>query len=539
MAHDLFISYSTKDKTTADEICARMESGGVRCWYAPRDIEPGTDWAESIIRAIDGSKVMVLIFTKDSNVSRQVLREVNYAVGKGVTIIPLRLTDNAPIERMQYYLSAVHWIDARNAELDEKIEELYQTCKAVIDMAPTDVLPTANAAAGSVVRPTGKKSRKGLLIGLAVAAAVIVAVVLIGKNALDRLDKMTEPSPAAAQERSDAGSGGGDEAATAADRTEAGEAETASMGKGNPNARIGSLSENAGKELPAIASGTTMSALTTDGHIAYDDGWYYFRSHDDDKLYRMREDGSDAQKLSDYRPKYINVYDGYVYFTTDGGSGDAGVFRVSTEGEHESMLFGTDVSFLFVRGNTVYFREYDEMYALDLSLVDEDYFLDIPDDDLKIGSFGEDAWPFECCFDENYIYYVSMEDDLLYRAKYDCSDVELLLDHGVYGLTIADRCLYFNDSDTGYLGSYDLRDGSYFEYTGISGYDDLNITGDGIICVDRNYNLVHFDPSTGEETILDRESGLVEVCLCNGKLYCDDLNDYFLMDPDGGNRIKL
>ena len=106
MAHDLFISYSTKNKAAADAVCARMESGGIRCWYAPRDIEPGADWAESIIEAIDTSKVMVLIFTKDSNVSQQVLREVNYAVGKGVTVIPLRLTEEAPIERMQFFRSS-------------------------------------------------------------------------------------------------------------------------------------------------------------------------------------------------------------------------------------------------------------------------------------------------------------------------------------------------------------------------------------------------------------------------------------------------
>ena len=142
MAHDLFISYSTKNKTVADAVCARMESGGIRCWYAPRDIEPGANWAESIIHAIDGSKIMALIFTKDSNVSPQVLREVNYAVGAGVTIIPLRLTKEPPIERMQYYLSAVHWIDALDTELDESIGELYDTCKAFLDTNPTDVVPT-------------------------------------------------------------------------------------------------------------------------------------------------------------------------------------------------------------------------------------------------------------------------------------------------------------------------------------------------------------------------------------------------------------
>ena len=111
MAHDIFISYSTKDKDTADAVCGFMEGRGLRCWYAPRDILPGADWADSIIKAIDGAKVMILIFTADSNVSKQVLREVDYAVHAGVTVVPLRLSDEQPKDSMRYYLAGAYWLD--------------------------------------------------------------------------------------------------------------------------------------------------------------------------------------------------------------------------------------------------------------------------------------------------------------------------------------------------------------------------------------------------------------------------------------------
>ncbi len=88
MAHDIFISYSSRDKNIADAVVSRMESGGIRCWYAPRDILPGSDWAESIIEAINGSRIMVLIFTQNSNISIQVLRDVDRAVEAGLTVIP-------------------------------------------------------------------------------------------------------------------------------------------------------------------------------------------------------------------------------------------------------------------------------------------------------------------------------------------------------------------------------------------------------------------------------------------------------------------
>ncbi|WP_423948599.1 toll/interleukin-1 receptor domain-containing protein, partial [Candidatus Binatus sp.] len=38
MAHDVFISHSARDKPYADAICAKLESRGIRCWIAPRDV---------------------------------------------------------------------------------------------------------------------------------------------------------------------------------------------------------------------------------------------------------------------------------------------------------------------------------------------------------------------------------------------------------------------------------------------------------------------------------------------------------------------
>ena len=55
MAHDIFISYSSIDKTAADTVCSILEQNGVSCWIAPRDITPGLDFAETIIDGIKSS----------------------------------------------------------------------------------------------------------------------------------------------------------------------------------------------------------------------------------------------------------------------------------------------------------------------------------------------------------------------------------------------------------------------------------------------------------------------------------------------------
>ena len=91
MAHDVFISYSSKDKTVADAVTAKLEALGVRCWVAPRDILPGRDWGEAIIDGIEESKVMVLVFSQHANESVQIKREVERSVNKGNPIIPFRI----------------------------------------------------------------------------------------------------------------------------------------------------------------------------------------------------------------------------------------------------------------------------------------------------------------------------------------------------------------------------------------------------------------------------------------------------------------
>lgn len=132
MAYDVFISYSHKDKTTADAIVNHFESEGMRCWYAPRDIQPGREWAESIMEALKAVRMVVLIFTDYANASIQVRREVDNAISSGITILPFKLTESVPSGGMEYYLSTLHWLDAMSMPLENAIDELTVMAKAVL-----------------------------------------------------------------------------------------------------------------------------------------------------------------------------------------------------------------------------------------------------------------------------------------------------------------------------------------------------------------------------------------------------------------------
>jgi len=99
MAHDVFISYSSKDKPIADAICANIEAVGVRCWIAPRDIAAGEDWPASIATAISQSHVMVLVFSANSNSSNDVSRELFLAANSKLVIILYECMPIYPVAR--------------------------------------------------------------------------------------------------------------------------------------------------------------------------------------------------------------------------------------------------------------------------------------------------------------------------------------------------------------------------------------------------------------------------------------------------------
>jgi hypothetical protein len=100
-----FVSHSSKDKLIADAICARLESQGIRCWIAPRDVDPGRDYSNQIADALERSAVMVMVVSSGSNTSRHVKSEIDRAFSLGQVIVPFRVENIELDKGLAYYLS--------------------------------------------------------------------------------------------------------------------------------------------------------------------------------------------------------------------------------------------------------------------------------------------------------------------------------------------------------------------------------------------------------------------------------------------------
>lgn len=163
MAHDVFISYSTHDNAIADAACAALESAKIRCWIAPRDILPGENWSASIVDALDGCKVVLLVLSSNSNQSRQVANEIERAVSKGAAILPLRIENVAPSKELELHVSNRHWLDAVTPPFEQHLERLAEVvwklvgANAVVDESE---LTEESRGAAAPSQPSARSERR-------------------------------------------------------------------------------------------------------------------------------------------------------------------------------------------------------------------------------------------------------------------------------------------------------------------------------------------------------------------------------------------
>ena len=175
----VFISYSSKDRDVANATCALLEQRRHRCWIAPRDILPGTEWGEAIVEGIRASDVFVLIFSRNANASPQILREVERAVSAGKPVIPFRIEDVLPEGSLEYFMSVPHWLDALTEPLENHIIRLADVVECLEQGLPITAAGGLSTA-GRRSATTRMKARFGGLFGSMVCGGITGLAVLVG-----------------------------------------------------------------------------------------------------------------------------------------------------------------------------------------------------------------------------------------------------------------------------------------------------------------------------------------------------------------------
>jgi formylglycine-generating enzyme required for sulfatase activity len=152
----IFISYSSKDQKVARTICTTLENRGLACWISFRNVKPGQNHQEQIVKAIRSARLMVLVFTAQANNSNEIKKELALASQNNLVVIPVRIEDVTPSGAFAYELATRQWIDMFD-DWENSIANLVELIATSIDEHPSgDRAQAAAELTGDAAAPSSK-----------------------------------------------------------------------------------------------------------------------------------------------------------------------------------------------------------------------------------------------------------------------------------------------------------------------------------------------------------------------------------------------
>jgi TolB-like protein/TPR repeat protein len=145
-----FISYASQDAAVANSLVEALEQQGVRCWIAPRDVIPGSLYADGIVRAINGANVLVLVLSAHAVRSAHVGKEIERASSKRRPIIAIRTDSGQLTPAFEYFLSESQWIDLGPGGTDAAAAKLVEAVRRHLDPSVATPAPISTAATSAV-----------------------------------------------------------------------------------------------------------------------------------------------------------------------------------------------------------------------------------------------------------------------------------------------------------------------------------------------------------------------------------------------------
>ncbi len=127
---DIFISHSSTDVESANELVLELEKRGLSCWIAPRNIPAGSDYPTEILKAVHQCKALIVLVSESSIESKHVQSEVSRASSEKNPIYPVRLLDIQIAGGLQFFLELSQWIDFFPSPTVESYDKLVAAIKS-------------------------------------------------------------------------------------------------------------------------------------------------------------------------------------------------------------------------------------------------------------------------------------------------------------------------------------------------------------------------------------------------------------------------
>lgn len=95
--YKVFLSYSTYDLDWANDLRNLLASPGLEVFISEYDLPPGKSLSSGITEKIKSADLFVLIWSRNSSRSIYVQKEVFFAKGEGISILPVVIQSGIPL----------------------------------------------------------------------------------------------------------------------------------------------------------------------------------------------------------------------------------------------------------------------------------------------------------------------------------------------------------------------------------------------------------------------------------------------------------
>ncbi len=324
MSKRVFISHSSEDSKIAEQVCQSLESAGIQCWMAPRDIMSGEKWAEAIASAVLSSSALIIIFSDNANQSKHVAHELTMAYSKGIQIIPYKIEEVEPDGALQFYLTGAHWLEAKSPTATESLDQLVAVISSCFG-------PQQRQTEHNTSPKASKVKWADLILALALLTLVGLAAMVYFFDQPVALDTFFGQVTV----------------------------EETSINwhiRGNSSGNIANLGlvatdgdrvyfSNVGKNFYLYSmhpDGTIIEQLNEDQtyYINLVGDWiYYVNGSDNDTIYKIKTDGSEKERMGEESSAYLQLVGEWLFYAdfSDGGHGH--VHRLNLNSGERRVLF--------------------------------------------------------------------------------------------------------------------------------------------------------------------------------------------------------
>ncbi len=179
---DIFISYASEDRARAKVLARTLERRGFSVWW-DREILPGERFVQMIKEALDQTKCIIVLWSKDSIKSKWVQLEAAEGVDREI-LVPA-LIDDVEIPFQFKQIHAARLIDWKGKPSHPEFDKLFKAVSAILDKtkSATGSGSTPDEQVKDKQKENGTESngiitRYKLFVSIALGLAILIALLL-------------------------------------------------------------------------------------------------------------------------------------------------------------------------------------------------------------------------------------------------------------------------------------------------------------------------------------------------------------------------